>query len=748
MQPVISSAIEIVSDRQWLVAANCVLAVLLCLSMLRYRRLRQSAAADRDNNRELIEHLSEGIYRSSLDGRQLSANLALVHLNGYSSEAEMLAGITDIGKEWYVDPGRRDEFRRLLHRDGKVVDFISEIYRHKSRERIWITESARIVTDKRTGKPLYYEGSVREITETVKRLRLEEHYQKLISQIPGGLFQYKREMSGEFRITYLSEGFRRLTGIPADEPLGSPEAFTRLIVEEDREGYDASLRHCYRNHTGWDHEFRIRTTDGVEKWVRATAEPETVADGVIWHGYTSDISIRKQQELEIRQLAYFDPLTKLPNRRMLLDRLAQNLQNCLASERRGALLFIDLDNFKTLNDTQGHDVGDAYLVQVAHRLKCCVRAGDLVARIGGDEFVVVIADAGSDEASASARAITIASQILAELGGVFEIGRIQHQASASVGVVVYDGNEPRVDEVLKRADIAMYKAKGAGRNAVAIFDPAAMKREAERYAMISELRTAIAQDHFQLHFQPQVDRTGNICGAEALVRWYHPEKGIITPDRFIPVAEQSGLINELGKLVMAKGLATLAEWQADASTAHIRLSINISVKSFDNADFLPHIRRLIELHQIDPRRLTLEFTEHVMADNHSDTAHRMQDLKRLGVSFSLDDFGTGFSSLAYLRQLPFDEVKIDGSFVADIETKESDRALVRTILAMADTLGLVAVAEHVENERQEAFLRSFGCDLYQGFLYSPALPATAFLERARAAIPTRRAIENGLRHSA
>ncbi|MDP3898389.1 MAG: EAL domain-containing protein [Mesorhizobium sp.] len=724
-----------------LIAVVCVLLVMLCASVMRYRRLRLSSDEDRDNNRELIENLSEGIYRSTLDGRQLRANRALVQLNGYSSLSEMLSGVTDIAMEWYVDPARREEFRRLLHRDGSVVDFISEIYRHKTRERIWITESARIVRDKRTGKPMFYEGSVREITETVKRLKLEEHYKKLINQIPGGLFQYKRDTSGKFTITYLSRGFHRLTGIPEDQPLSDVKMFTRLIAEEDRESYDNSLRECFRTHTGWDHEFRIRTVDGVEKWVRATAEPERVADGVIWHGYTSDISIRKRQEIEIRQLAYFDPLTRLPNRRMLLDRLALTLPKCRAHGRRGALLFIDLDNFKTLNDTQGHDVGDAYLVQVAKRLKSCVRADDLVARIGGDEFVVVIEDAGVDEATASARAITIAGQVLTELGSVFEVGAIQHQASASVGVVLYDGTEARVDEILKRADIAMYKAKGAGRNAMAIFDPAAMLRESERYAMLTDLRAALVQDQFQLHFQPQMDRAGRVCGAEALVRWYHPEKGIIAPDQFIPLAEQSGLINELGKLVLAKGIAALCEWQADAAMSDIRLSINVSVKSFGSADFLPHIEGLIG--GIDPTKLTLEFTEHVMADNHADTACRMHRLKRLGVSFSLDDFGTGYSSLACLRQLPFDEVKIDGSFVADIETKESDRALVRTILAMAETLGLVAVAEHVENERQEAFLKSFGCDLYQGYLYSPAVPAPAFLELARKTNGAFRTIDAG-----
>jgi len=717
---------------RWLLAAYSVLSVILVLFALRYRRLWMAASDEYTNSRDLIENLSEGIYRSSLDGRQLSANSALVKLNGYASQDEMLAAITDIGVEWYVEPGRRDEFRRILHAEGHIEDFVSEVYRHKTRERIWITESARVVKHKRTGRPLFYEGSVREITETVKRLKLEEHYQKLISQVPGGLFQYAREANGTVRVLYYSEGFTKITGIANGAHNDDPGMFTNLIVPEDIEGYYRSLRECFRTLKYWDHECRIRTPDGVEKWLRASAAPERVGDTIIWHGYVSDISIRKRQEIKIRELAYFDPLTRLPNRRALLDRLGEALDNARRRRNRGALLFIDLDNFKSLNDTQGHDVGDAYLVQVAGRLTGCVDDGDLVARIGGDEFVVSIEAAGDNEAAATQRAVTIAGRVLAELSQVHRVGTVEHQASASVGIVVYDGNEPRVDEVLKRADIAMYNAKAAGRNAMAIFDPGSMLRENEQFRLIAEMRTAIAEDQFQLHFQPQVDRRGQIVAAEALVRWYHPHHGIIKPDRFIPLAERSGLINDLGRMVLAKSIRTLAEWQADRETAHLRMSVNISVKSFVSPEFVPHIEALIAEHRVDASRLMLEFTEHVMAENQQFTAERMRQLKQLGISFSLDDFGTGYSSLAYLRQLPFDEVKIDGSFVADIETKESDRALVRTILAMAQTLGLSAVAEHVETVRQEAFLLSFGCEIFQGYLYAPPLQPSDFMAQVRA----------------
>ena len=725
----------------WLAMSIPLVIGVLVSTTLTYRRRWIEASYEHQNSRDLIDHLSEGIYRFSIDGRQVYANRALAKLNGYSSEAEMRAGICDLGGDWHVEPGRRDEFRRILRSQGHVEDFVSEIYRHKTRERIWISLSARIVRHKRTGKPLFYEGSVREITETIKRLKLEEHYKKLISQVPGGLFQYRRNADGSFRVLYYSEGFHRLTGVPNGPQAQDPDTFTKLILPEDLDAYYNSLRECHRELKFWDHEFRIRTPDGTEKWLRASAAPERVGDTIVWHGYASDISPRKRQEIKIQELAYFDPLTHLPNRRALLDRLGEALARAQRSTGRGALLFIDLDNFKTLNDSEGHDTGDAYLVQVAARLSACVEPGDLVARIGGDEFVVCIEDAGATDADASARANHTAEAVLRELARPHMIGTVQHRASASVGIVVFDGHEPRVDEVLKRADIAMYRAKASGRNAMAMFDPSATADENEQFRLVADLRTALAEDRLHLHFQPQVNQFGRVVSAEALLRWNHPEFGPVGPDRFIPLAEKSGLIDDLGRMVLAKGMRTLAAWQADPETANLRLSINVSPKSFSSPDFVPHVRGLIEEHAVDASRLMLEFTEQVMAENQKATAERMHTLRRLGIRFSLDDFGTGYSSLAYLRQMPFDEVKIDGSFVADIETRESDRAVVRTILAMADTLGLAAVAEHVETAQQEMLLRAFGCRMFQGYFYAPPLSADDFLACARTVPSLARAAE-------
>ena len=726
MHPVYSAVLDMGASRDWLVTANFILSILLMLWMLRYRRLYLSAREEQSNSRDLIENLSEGIYRSTPEGKQLSANRALVRLNGYESEAEMLAGIEDIGKEWYVDPNRRDEFRALLRKHGKVENFVSEIYRHKTRERIWITESARLVCDKKTGQPKFYEGSVREITETVNRLQVEEQFRKLTSQVPGALFQFEIGDRGETRILYVSPGFERITGISPEAVTAQPKLFGDGIHGDDRARYSETLLEATRTLSFWDHEHRFVRPDGEVKWLRVTATPERTGSAVTWHGYLADISVRKSHEMEIEKLAYFDTLTMLPNRRMFLDRMARAVEGCAERRDRGALLFIDLDNFKTLNDTQGHDVGDDYLKQVAARLRRCVGTEDLVARIGGDEFVVIIEAIGMDDANASRRAIMVANQVLAALREPFDLGHLRHKASASLGVVVFGGDDQRAEDILKRADIAMYEVKASGRNGLALFDPASLGQESERFELLADLRQALAGNELELHFQPQMDENGEVAGAEALLRWDHPRHGMIRPDRFITLAEQFGLIVDIGNTVLAGGVATLARWAGNEATRHLRLAVNISVQSFYADDFVAFLSSLIASHGIDASKLTLEVTEHVMARDHALIADRMRDLKKLGVRLSLDDFGTGYSSLAYLKKLPFDEVKIDGGFVADIETTESDRALVKTILAMARTLGLTAVAEHVETIRQEAFLRAYGCDYFQGFLYSPAVSAEDF----------------------
>jgi diguanylate cyclase (GGDEF)-like protein/PAS domain S-box-containing protein len=481
MQALIDAIGSLAASREWLVTANVILSALLALWMLRYRQLYRRSAADRIRSDDLIENLDEGIYRSSLDGRQLAANRALVRLNGYGSEHEMLSAVTDIGAEWYVDPQRRAEFRRILDADGKVVDFVSEVYRHKSRERIWISESARIVRDA-TGTPTHYEGSVRDITATVERLKLEEMFRKLTVHLPGGLFQITAGAGGDPVIDYLSEGFNRLTGITFEEHRAAGALFKSILHPDDFEGYFATFRESYETLEPIDHEFRVRMPNGQEKWLRMSARPERVGDTTTFYGHVDDVSLRKRQAIEIEKLAYFDPLTRLPNRRMFLDHMSRRPPAHEDASLHGALLFIDLDNFKTLNDTHGHDVGDALLGKVALRLRECVTRRDLVARIGGDEFVVVLERSSPDHGTATLRAVTTANRILSALQRGFDLGPITHTGSASIGLVVHDGSERRADELLKRADIAMYQAKAAGRNGLALYAPDSGGRRQPRHA--------------------------------------------------------------------------------------------------------------------------------------------------------------------------------------------------------------------------------------------------------------------------
>ena len=733
----LSSFFELASSHQWLVTANFILSALLALWIVRYRNLYLAARQQQANTDEMIDNLSAGIYRSAPDGRQMKANAALVRLNGYDSEAEMLAGVRDIAREWYVQPQRRAEFTELLETQGRVVDFVSEIYRHKTRERIWVTESARLVRDKATGRALYYEGSVREITETMKRLKLEEKFSKLMREVPGALFQCTVTPGEPGIVEYLSPGFERLSGIPANAQIVNWRAFLDRVPEADRALYSRYFGYTGEAPLPFDLEHRYTCPLGHEKWIRVSATPEIKGRSVVWHGYMSDVTLRKNNQLAAERLAYFDTLTGLPNRRAFLDRMAEAVERCRKTDGRGALLFIDLDNFKSLNDTQGHDVGDKYLKQVAQRLGAAIGEAGTVARIGGDEFVIVIEAIGGDSEAAAAHAVSVGHGITAAMRRNFEIDAIRHHASASIGIVVFDGLSATPEEILKHADLAMYEAKSAGRDGLSLYTPASTDREAERYRLLADLRDTLGRggDELELHYQPQIGRDGKVTAAEALIRWNHPRRGTIFPDSFIPLAEQFGLIGDISNFVLAEAVKRLAQWSADPRLRRLGLAVNLSVKCFQNDDMPPFLAALLVQHRVDGSRLTIEVTEHAMARDQEQIAGRLDRLKQLGVRLSLDDFGTGYSSLTYLKRLPFDEVKIDGSFVADIETAENDRVLVKTILAMAQTLGLNAVAEHVETPAQEAFLREHGCQCFQGWLYSKALPARAFDTFVRALTP-------------
>ncbi len=473
-------------------------------------------------------------------------------------------------------------------------------------------------------------------------------------------------------------------------------------------------------------EYALVMDDGARWFELSVARKETAGDEPRFVVVTRDITNSKSAKSEIRRLAFYDPLTDLPNRRLLQDRLQHALTRSGRNRRHGALLLIDLDNFKALNDTWGHDKGDLLLKQVAQQLAGCVRDSDTVARLGGDEFVVLIDDAGAIPGEVMATARTVADKVLARLHEPFDVdGRI-HRSGCSIGVSLFGFEPLSAEEILKRADVAMYQAKAAGRDTVRFFDPAMQSAVEARAELEADLRLGLAQKAFTLHFQPQVGAHDRVIGAEALLRWSHPRRGPVSPAEFIPVAEQSGLIVDLGEWVLQSACAQLALWSGMPGFARLTMAINVSVHQFRQVDFVDKVRRALSAQGVDPTRLKLEITESMFAHDQEAIIHKMTQLKALGVGFSLDDFGTGYSSLSYLRRLPLDQLKIDQSFVREVLVDANDAAIARTIIALGQSLGLMVIAEGVEHQGQRDFLAEFGCDNCQGYLISRPLPIDAF----------------------
>ncbi len=444
-----------------------------------------------------------------------------------------------------------------------------------------------------------------------------------------------------------------------------------------------------------------------------------------------DITIRKQSEEEIHRLAFYDSLTHLPNRRLLQERLQQSMSISARTGKHGALMFLDLDNFKTINDTQGHDVGDLLLKAVAHRLTRRVREGDTVARLGGDEFVVALEALSVDMHEAASQSELIAEKIRSELNQPYLLNGIEQHSSPSIGVSLYQGHRNSLEEVLKQADLAMYQAKAGGRNMVCFFDPE-MQREMENRAQLEkDLRASLKLGQLRLFYQMQVDETGRIVGAEALIRWIHPEKGLISPANFIPLAEEIGMIIPIGDWVVEQACEQLRLWEMDPRMRDIDLSINVSPKQLGQPYFVEMLRDTIEKTGIRASRIKIELTENHILKDVDDAIDKMNDLRATGIGFSMDDFGTGYSSLSYLKRLPLDQIKIDQSFVRDLHIDKNSAIMVRTILGIASNFGLKTVAEGVETDQQFAFLRQHGCGLYQGYYFGRPVPVEEFEKACR-----------------
>lgn len=533
-----------------------------------------------------------------------------------------------------------------------------------------------------------------------------------------------------------------ILGIGADFER-TTEGWNSLVDPAYRDSLRDSYQAAVAARTGFNVEYPLcRPLDGRMIWVHLMGRLEFDDQGRPTRlvGTVQDISARKKAEADIRSLAYYDPLTGLPNRRLLLDRLSQALAERAADGQHGALMFIDLDHFKDLNDTLGHDKGDALLRMVALRLLSCVGEHDTVARLGGDEFVLLLdrlevaAPDGQGPVDPTRAVEDLGLTLVSTLSRPYPLGGGQHTSTPSIGVALFSNDGLSVDDVLKRADVAMYQAKAAGRNTLRFYDPSIQAELADRLRLAEDLRAALLGDQLFLQYQPQHDASGALVGAEALLRWRHPVRGMVSPAVFIPLAEQVGQMEVLGQWVLNTACRQLSEWLTHHPLAQrhpgFTLAVNVSAHQFRSRTVVADVQRALCLTQLPPGVLKLELTESLMVHDVEDIIAKMNEIRMLGVLFSLDDFGTGYSSLTYLKRLPLDQLKIDQSFVRDVLTSAHDAAIARTVVALGQTLGLEVMAEGVETTAQRAYLHDLGCTRYQGYLFSKPLNADDFLAYA------------------
>ena len=594
---------------------------------------------------------------------------------------------------------------RLLFADGRIK---------------WVHEHCSSEFDA-SGKPLRSVGAVQDVTE--QYLAAEE------LRVAAVTFEAQDAIlitDADANILRVNRAFEALSGYRAEEIVGQ----NPRILQSGR--HDAAFyRAMWAELLGtgkWSGEIWDRRKNGeiYPKYMTITAVHDNCFQVTHYVSISSDISQRKQSEQEIHQLAFYDPLTMLPNRRLLLDRLHQAMAVSMRSGRHGALLFLDLDHFKTINDTQGHATGDLLLIEVARRLQSCVREGDSVARLGGDEFVVVLEELSHQMDEAATQTELVAEKIRNALGQPYLLEEYECHTTPSIGISLFRGHLDSMEDLLKHADVAMYQAKTAGRNVIRFFDPQMQMTLDTRIGLEADLRRALARQQFRLYYQVQVDGRGKATGAEVLLRWEHPERGLVSPAQFIPLTEETGLIVPIGLWVLETACTQLNAWQHDALTCDLTLAVNVSARQFRQADFVAQVQQVLLESGAKPSHLKLELTESTVLENVEDTIAKMRELKLLGISFSMDDFGTGYSSLQYLKRLPLDQIKIDRSFVLDISSDPNDAAIVQAIIAMTQALGLNVIAEGVETEAQRDFLDKHGCHAFQGYLYSKPVPLEQF----------------------
>jgi diguanylate cyclase (GGDEF)-like protein/PAS domain S-box-containing protein len=666
--------------------------------------------------RALIENSPLCVHEIDLEGRFLSMNQAGLKMLGQDDDSKV-CGIPFQSVVSQQDGGRINAlFQQAL--DGTPANFEFTT----AGETPLTFKSCFIPIKDGGGKVMKLMGLTEDISE---RKQAERQL-----RVAASAFESQEGMlitDANNDILRVNKAFTTITGYTAEEVIGKNPGMLSS-GRQDKQFY-AAMWQSLSELGNWDGEIWNRRKNGEVYPEHLIISVVKDLDGNITNYVASlaDITQRKKAEEEIRNLAFYDALTGMPNRRLLMDRLQQALAFSARSGHHGAILFIDLDNFKALNDTLGHDIGDILLQQAAERLAACTRNGDTVARMGGDEFVVLLENLSRQSAEAAAQTEAIGEKIIANLNLPYQLAEHEYHNTPSIGATVFSNHERKIDELFKQADIAMYQAKKAGRNALRFFDPEMQRTINIRAALEGDLRKALDNHQLRLYYQIQVDATRHTLGAEALIRWVHPERGMVSPAQFIPLAEETSLILPIGQWVLETACAQLKTWQHDELTRDLVLAVNVSAVQFRHADFVSQVQNAVLRHAIAPSLLKLELTESMLFENIGEIITRMNALKEIGVQISLDDFGTGYSSLQYLKKLPLDQLKIDQSFVRDLDTDSSDKAIVTTIIAMAHSLGLDAIAEGVETEAQRQLLIQLGCTHHQGYLFGKPVQIEDFM---------------------
>jgi diguanylate cyclase (GGDEF)-like protein/PAS domain S-box-containing protein len=675
--------------------------------------------------RSIFENSPTGLVAIDPESRRIvQANRIALEMNGFNPEEILTKTVAELT---YPDDLNQSEYRQNYEQlSSGFVDHLSyeKRYLRKDGSSFFGLTSISTLKDE-NGKIMRFIGSTIDISDRKKMEdalhESELRFRTIIEQSPIGIaFGRDGIMLDANEVLLQMYAYKDIA-----EVRGQP--IINRIAPQCRAEVNERIRKRFLGEpTEGTYETIGLRTDGSQFPLLVSVKRVVLSDGPLTCAFEIDITDRKAAEEKINHLAFYDHLTDLPNRLLLLDRLHQAMASSGRSGKQGALLFIDLDDFKSLNDTLGHAAGDLLLKQVAQRLTSSVREGDSVARFGSDEFVVLLQDLSGQLIEAAEQTEVSCNKIFDALTLPYQLGAHEYQCTISIGATLFKDHQQTKEDLIKQADIAMSHAKKSGRSNLRFFDPKMQAAIDTHAALEGELRHALKKEQFQLHYQIQIDNSGRPIGAEALIRWVHPERGLISPAQFIPLAEETDLILPMGQWVIETACAQLKAWKSDEMTRNLVLAVNISAKQFFQANFVTHILAAVHYHNINPNLLKLELTESILVDDIEDTILTMNTLKEIGVRFSLDDFGTGYSSLQYLKRLPLDQLKIDQSFVRDLGTDSNDEALVRTIIAMAQSLNLDVIAEGVETESQREFLLRNGCTRYQGFLFGKPLPVEQF----------------------